>query len=71
MAIKFKTDRRIESNQADAKANLRKNWYAIGTDGKKSYITTIENALISEARKDAKSWAKSHSLTLQVLRVTK
>jgi hypothetical protein len=68
MAIKFKTDKRMESNLADNKVDLRKNWYAVGTDGKKSYITTIKNAMSIHARNEAKSWAKKNGLTLEVVR---
>jgi hypothetical protein len=72
MPIKFKTtDKRLESNQVEKKVILRKNWYAVGTDGKQSFLTKIDNALGIEARTEAKLWAKKNGLKLEVVNVSK
>jgi hypothetical protein len=60
-----KKDKRIVNNLAEMKPVHRKNFIVVGTDEKgKSFTTTVRNVTLVEARQDAKSWAKSHSLTL-------
>lgn len=71
MSIKFRTDKRMENNLAESKFDPRKDWYAVATDGKKSYITTITNAMSIEARNEAERWAKANRLTLEVVKVSK
>lgn len=71
MPIKFKTDKRLTHNLTEPKSSLRRDWYIIGTDGKKSYVTTVKDALITEARNEANSWAKKNGLTVEVVRATK
>jgi hypothetical protein len=58
-------DKRMESNVAELKPVMHKNYIVVGTDDKgKSYTTTIHKATFLEAKKDAKWWAKSHNLNL-------
>jgi hypothetical protein len=73
MSVKFSmnTGKRMENNFAETKVNLRKNFYVVATDGKKSYITTIEDALLVEARQEAQVWAKQNGLTIEQVRAMK
>jgi hypothetical protein len=75
MSVKFKfangNDRRVVNNLAETKVSLRKEWYVVGTDGKKSYTTTIENAMLHEARVEADRWAKRNGLKVEVVRAVK
>lgn len=68
MKFNFTTGKRIEDNRAEHKTVLRKNWYAVGNDGSKSYVTNIDNALNIEAHNEATSWARKNGLTLEVVR---
>lgn len=64
-----KKDNRIVNNLAETKTVLRRNYVVVGTDEKgKSYTTTVRDVSALEAKQDAKSWAKSHSLKLDVVR---
>jgi hypothetical protein len=64
-----KKDKRIVNNLAETKAVLRKNFIVVGSDNKgKSFTTTVRNVSLVEARQEAKSWAKSHGLTVNVVR---
>jgi hypothetical protein len=72
MSVKFRTnDRRVVDNIAETKYNPRKKWVVVATDGKKSYTTTIENALSLEAKQEAGQWAKRNGLRLEVVKVIK
>jgi hypothetical protein len=68
----FKTGKRIENNLAETKPVFRNNYIVVGTDSKgKSFRTRVDNVTLVEARQDAKSWAKSHGLTVDVVRALK
>lgn len=46
---------------------INKNFYVIGFDKKdgKSYLGTIENANLIQAKREGKSWAKRHGLVYE------
>lgn len=68
MSIKFMKATRIENNLADLKPVLKHNFYAVGTDGKKSYIINIDNATRVEANREATAWARKEGLRLEVVK---
>lgn len=62
------SEKTIADNRVGMKPILRRNWYAVGNDGKKSYIVNISDANRAEANYEATRWAKKEGLTLEVVR---
>ncbi|MER2010687.1 MAG: hypothetical protein ABS939_24995 [Psychrobacillus sp.] len=50
----------------DLKPRTTKNFYVVGRDSKgKSFIGTIENVTLVQARREGKAWAKRHELVFE------
>jgi hypothetical protein len=66
MAVKWKSDKRItDSKYAELKPQIRKNFYAVGSDSKGSYLGNIPDATLMEARIEGLRWAKANNLKFE------
>jgi uncharacterized protein with gpF-like domain len=62
---KFVKQKRMETNRAEVKGKIYRNFYVYGKDDKNTYMTVIENTLLSTARKLGQQWARENDLKFE------
>jgi hypothetical protein len=69
--VKWKSAKRMESKFADVKTVPKKDFYAVASNGKKSYVLELNDHTLIQAKNESRIWAKSQNLSLEFTEVVR